>query len=183
VSRPKLFVLVGLPAAGKTTLAKELETTEQAIRLSPDEWMIPLFGDSGADGKRDLLEGRFLWLALQILERGGNVILDFGCWSRDERSALRSLAASVGASCQILYLEVDPAEQRRRIRRRWATSPTSTFPLSDADLDQFRAIFEIPDHAELVASEVDPTPGGYETWRAWAADRWPTSIGSGSEAV
>ncbi|MFL6043878.1 MAG: AAA family ATPase [Propionibacteriaceae bacterium] len=38
--------MVGLPAAGKTTRAKELAVAHQALRLTPDHWMIPLFGDS-----------------------------------------------------------------------------------------------------------------------------------------
>jgi hypothetical protein len=52
-----LFLIVGLPGAGKTTRARELEEAHRALRFSPDEWMIPLFGESDADGKRDLLEG------------------------------------------------------------------------------------------------------------------------------
>src|SRR5665647_2874560 len=104
---PTLFVMVGLPAAGKTTRAKQIEEERRALRLTPDEWMIPLFGESEADGKRDVLEGRLIWLALQVLENDIDVVLDFGLWSRDERSALRSLAASTGASCDVVYLEID----------------------------------------------------------------------------
>jgi hypothetical protein len=36
-----------------------------ALRVSPDAWMIPLFGESEADGKRDVLEGRLIWVALE----------------------------------------------------------------------------------------------------------------------
>ena len=39
-----LFLMVGLPGAGKTTRAKELAAEHGALRLSPDAWMIPLFG-------------------------------------------------------------------------------------------------------------------------------------------
>jgi hypothetical protein len=42
--------MVGLPGAGNSR--------HGALRLSPDAWMIPLFGDSDAGGKRDVLEGR-----------------------------------------------------------------------------------------------------------------------------
>src|SRR5664280_717956 len=80
---PTLFVMVGLPAAGKTTRAKQIEEERRALRLTPDEWMIPLFGESEADGKRDVLEGRLIWLALQVLENDIDVVLDFGLWSRD----------------------------------------------------------------------------------------------------
>ncbi|HZM84510.1 MAG TPA: ATP-binding protein, partial [Candidatus Limnocylindrales bacterium] len=88
----KLFLMVGLPGAGKTTRAKQLAAAHRALRLTPDEWMICLFDGSQPAGKRDLLEGLLISLALQALHFGTNVVLDFGLWGRDERSALRWLA-------------------------------------------------------------------------------------------
>ena len=55
-SPPTLYVLIGLPGSGKTNRARELEGQQHALRLTPDEWMIPLFGDNDANGKRDVLE-------------------------------------------------------------------------------------------------------------------------------
>ena len=46
-----MFLMVGLPGAGKTTRAEELAAAHRALRLTPDHWMIPLFGDSMADRK------------------------------------------------------------------------------------------------------------------------------------
>ena len=83
-------MIVGLPGAGKSTRARELEKAHRALRFSPDEWMIPPFGESEADGKRDLLEGLLINAGLCALA-GTNVVLDFGFWGRDERRALRSL--------------------------------------------------------------------------------------------
>jgi len=80
-----LFLIVGLPGAGKTVRAKALASEHAALRLTPDAWMIPLFGDNDADGKRDVLEGRLIWLALDALRLGTSVVLDFGFWGRDER--------------------------------------------------------------------------------------------------
>ena len=37
-----------------------------------------------------------MWLAMGALEHGTNVVLDFGVWAGDERSALKHLAASIG---------------------------------------------------------------------------------------
>lgn len=93
-----LFLIVGLPGAGKTTRAKELAAADRALRLTPDEWMLPLFGEPEADGKRDVLEGRLICTAMQALRLGTSVVLDFGFWAWDERSALRRLARSAGAS-------------------------------------------------------------------------------------
>src|SRR3954453_22498358 len=96
--RPELLLMVGLPGAGKTTRAAELAAAHRALRLTPDEWMIPLFGEPDAGGKRDVREGRLITVAVQALRVGTSVVLAFGLWSRDERSALRRLAASAGAA-------------------------------------------------------------------------------------
>jgi predicted kinase len=71
-----MFLLVGLPGAGKTTRATELAAAHRALRLTPDHWMIPLFGDSMADGKRFVLEGRLISVALQALRLGTSVAGD-----------------------------------------------------------------------------------------------------------
>lgn len=39
-----IVVLVGLPAAGKTIVAQRLAEAHQALRFTPDGWMIPDFG-------------------------------------------------------------------------------------------------------------------------------------------
>jgi predicted kinase len=168
--------MVGLPASGKTERAKEIEEAWHALRLTPDEWMIPLFGEPEASGKRDVLEGRFIWLAMRALRHGINVVLDFGVWSKNERSALRFLASSMGASCELVYLEIDDAEQRRRHDKRFSGDPTSTFPMSDEDLREFRQLFEVPDEEELRSIEIDPPPPGHASWSSWTAERWPTSL-------
>ncbi len=75
--------------------------------MTPDEGMIPLFGQEEPEGKPNVLEGRLIWLALSALRIGVNVVLDFGVWGKDERSALRALAAGVGATSELVYLQVD----------------------------------------------------------------------------
>lgn len=169
-----LFLTVGLPGAGKTTRARQLAKEHNALRLTPDEWMIPLFGESDAGGKREVLEGRLLTVALDALRLGTNVVVDFGCWSRDERSAIRWLAASAGGSCHLVYLPVDHETQRARIAHRQSTAPDQTFPMSETDLLRWRTLFEEPDAAELEGHETGGPPPGWPGWPEWAAARWPS---------
>ncbi|MEU2506443.1 ATP-binding protein [Streptomyces sp. NPDC007863] len=169
-----LFLMVGLPGAGKTTRARQLAAEQGALRLTPDDWMLPLFGEAEAGGKRDVLEGRMLWLALEAVRLGTDVVVDYGCWSRDERSAIRWLAEAEEACFRMVYLPVDAGTQRARIAHRRATAPEETLPMSEADILYGRAHFEEPDAAELEGrSAVDPPPG-WADWREWAADRWPS---------
>jgi predicted kinase len=171
-----MFVLVGLPAAGKTRRARELAAEWSALRLTPDEWMIPLFGQEQPEGKRNVLEGRLIWLALSALRIGVNVVLDFGVWSKDERSALRALAASVGATSELVYLQVDEEEQWRRVQARSPADGVTSFEMTKADLQRWRQNFQPPDAIELERAGIDPPPAGFDSWAGWVAHWWPTSI-------
>ncbi|MEV6976602.1 ATP-binding protein [Kitasatospora sp. NPDC093806] len=172
-----LFLMTGLPAAGKTTRARQLAAEHRALRLTPDEWMTPLFGMAEPDGMRDVLEGRLLRLGLDALELGVDVVVDFGGWSRDERSAIRWLAASVGASCRLVHLPVDEETRLARIIGRRAPTPDRPLDLIEAAVRTGRVLFEEPDAAELAGVEVDEAPPAwldFSDWREWAADRWPS---------
>ena len=173
-----MLLMVGLPGAGKTTRARELAAVYGALRLTPDHWMIPLFGDSMAGGKRFVLEGRLISVALQALRLGTSVVLDYGLWGRDERSALRWLARSAGAACQVVYLPVDKDVQLVRIAHRQETTPHQTFPMSEADVDKWREQFQVPDAAELDGGEIPAPPAGWPGWPEWAADHWPSCTDS-----
>jgi predicted kinase len=172
--RPTLFLTVGLPGVGKTTRAKELARTHRVLRLTPDEWMAPLFGDSDADGRRDILEGRMIWVAQQVLLGGSGVILDFGCWSADERYAIRVIAEAAGGRFALEFVHTSEEERRRRARARWREAPETTFEMTDADHDRYLASVQLPTPDELANGPVPPPPEGHPTWAHWASERWPT---------
>jgi hypothetical protein len=99
-----VYLIVGLPGAGKTTYAKELEINAPALRLTPDEWQIVLFGDQNPPDKRDLVEGKLVQLGMRAAELGINVVFDFGFWARtnDQRS-VGSLAQSAPVARSSTY--------------------------------------------------------------------------------
>jgi predicted kinase len=171
----ELLLIVGLPGAGKTTRAKALAAERRALRMTPDEWVIALFGGRD-DDKRWLLEGRLISLAFEALRLGTSVVLDFGFWGRDERTSLRFLAAPTGARCEVVYVPVDRETQLARIAHRQATTPHQTFPMTETDVDEWRAQFQAPDAAELAGGRLDDPPPGWSSWPDWAADHWPSLV-------
>ncbi|WBQ05194.1 AAA family ATPase [Kribbella sp. CA-293567] len=171
---PTVYLVVGLPGAGKTTRARELETTAPALRLTPDEWQIALFDGQNPDDKRDLVEGKLVELGMRAAELGADVVFDFGFWGKDERSALRWIAGTIGARSQVVYLPIALEEQRTRVAERFAATPEQTFRISDAELVQWHALFEVPDEEELRGVRIPPVPPGHTSWSEWASRRWPS---------
>lgn len=177
MDQPTLFLTVGLPGTGKTTAARRIEVEHGALRLTKDEWMKALYGRDNPASASDVIEGRLIQIGLRALELGINVVIDYGLWSRDERSALRHAAADVGARVVITYFELTPAEQRKRLDQRLTEAQHETWPISDQELAEWASKIDIPTSAELDGSEpIGDPPDGFTTWREWTEHRWPPSV-------
>jgi predicted kinase len=175
--QPTLFLTVGLPCTGKTTDARRIESEHNALRLTKDEWVKALYGHENPRSAQEVIEGRLIQIGLRALELGTNVVIDYGLWSRDERSALRQAAADRGAMVQMRYFELTADEQRRRLDQRQAEAPHTTWPISDAELAEWAGVFDTPTPGELDDSEpVDDPPAGFTTWDEWRRHRWPPSV-------
>jgi predicted kinase len=153
-----LFLICGLPGAGKTTLAKQLEQEKQALRLCPDEWIAPLLKDASDHAELDRLRSpveTLQWeVAKRVLSLGVNVILENGFWSREERSSYRLQAEALGAKVELRFLEVSRDELWARLSKRNATLPPGTFIVTQEQLDLWWSWFEPPTKEELEAYEL-----------------------------
>ena len=152
-----LHLMVGLPCSGKTTLAQKLEHELPALRLTPDEWHIRLFGqdveEPEHDARHSLIEA-ILWnIASRALELGTNVILDFGIWAREEREDYRSRAKHLGAGSEVHYLEVSEDELLRRLEERNSRPSQESFFISEEAMKPWIAFFQKPTPDELERRE------------------------------
>jgi predicted kinase len=152
-----LHLMVGLPCSGKTTLAQKLEHELPALRLTPDEWHIRLFGQDAEepehDARHSLIEA-ILWnIASRALELGTNVILDFGFWAREEREDYRSRAKHLGASSEVHYLDVSEDELLRRLEERNSRPLQESFLISEEAMRPWIAFFQKPTPDELERRE------------------------------
>jgi predicted kinase len=152
-----LHLMVGLPCSGKTLLAKKLEIEYSAIRLTPDEWQIPLFGQDAESPEHDKRHGiieTLLWeLAKRALIIGTNVILDYGFWAREEREYFRKEAKKLGASSEIHYLDVSVDEIIKRLRERNKTESNMHFYIPEEYMKKWIESFQKPTPDELIRKE------------------------------
>jgi len=145
------FFLCGLPGSGKTTKARELERTQNAIVFSEDIWIRDLYDQSAIhdDEKRELVKVVQWNLARSLLLRGINIVLDWGVWARIERDHYRAETTAIGASYKLIYLDVPLEELQRRIAQRNQNRPPDSFHIEPHELAQWATWFEPPTAAEF----------------------------------
>lgn len=147
--RPTLFVMVGLPGSGKTTLAKRLEREHGALRLTKDDWLMALFGRADLGREREVVE-ELLWrTGARALELGVDVVLDYGLWARSERDDYRARAEALGARVEFRFLDVPEDELVRRLEARSLAGDPADVPISAQQLATYLPRFERPDAEEV----------------------------------
>ena len=142
-----------MAGAGKTTLAKQLESTQHALRLCPDEWIKVIIKDetdiAELDRLRDPVENLQWKMAQKLLTLGVSVILENGFWSREERMAYRETAKKLGAEVVLHFLDIPKKELWRRLEKRNADRPDGSFHVSKKDLETWLTWFTPPNEEEL----------------------------------
>jgi predicted kinase len=145
----RLFLLSGMPGAGKSTLARRLAARHDAVLLSPDDW----FSATGLDPHDAPLRRRFerrLWSHAQdLLARGVSVVVDYGSWARLERERIRKAARALGVEVELHALDVPLAERWRRLELRNAQD--GSVPITREQLESWQVFWQPPRPDELAA--------------------------------
>lgn len=153
---PTLYFTCGLPASGKTTLAKIIELETSALRLTGDDWMHKLYpGISTPEAETGPCRARvesLQWeIAMRAIRLNCNVVVDWGVWSRAERDTCREEARAAGAKVVICFLNVPFEVLCNRLEQRNANLPAGTFHITLADLARWWKLFEAPTAEELAS--------------------------------
>lgn len=161
---PTLMLMCGLPGAGKTTLARQLEVTRRAVRLCPDEWIDPLLLqpiDAHELARlRAPIEAIQWELTVRLLALGQNVILEWGFWPREERELYRARAQALGAQVEIYVLLAPIDTLWERLDRRNRQLSPGTFFISKTQLELWWPLFEPPEPSDQVITIVPPSEVG-----------------------
>jgi len=148
-SSTRLVLICGLPASGKTTLARRLAREIPAIRLDKDQWTAELGLDVWDDEARVRVERQLWALTQELLVNGQSVILEWGHWVRVERDEKRLGARALGVGVELRYLDAPLEELIERAERRNASGEWSAAPMTRAHFEEWAAIFQPPDEEEM----------------------------------
>jgi predicted kinase len=148
-----IHLLCGLPASGKTTVAKRLESEREAVRFTLDEWMLALFDlgpyDDAYGPQADRIKELIWRMAARVIALGHDAVLDWSQWSRFARESARERAEALGADVVLHYVEAPLAVAEARLAERNARPSGRVHQIDPDDLRRFAAdLFEPPTRDE-----------------------------------
>ena len=146
----RLVLICGLPASGKSTLARRLAPEVPAIRLDTDGWATELGADLWDEAFRARLERQLWVLSQDLLAQGKSVILEWGHWARAERDEKRLGARALGVGVELRYLDAPLDELIERAERRTTSGEWTASPMTRAHFEEWATIFQPPDDEEIL---------------------------------
>lgn len=154
----RLIIVTGPTGAGKTTYSLSLCKEIGAIRFSIDPWMQNLFS-------KDMTSLDYSWMiervnrchvqiwhvSEQILQLNGNVVLDLGFTTKEQRDHFSELSRKLEIDPEIHYLNAPKEIRQKRVENRNFEKDPSvySFEVSDFMFNFMEPKYEIPDEKEL----------------------------------
>jgi len=145
----KLFFLCGKMAAGKSTLAKELATRNNALLFVQDEWLDTLYPNAVVNVATYLeYSGRINRMLaphlVDLLTRGVSVVVDFPGNTRNQRAWFREIIDKAGAGHELHFLDTPDATCKAQLKARSAHLPPGTKWTTEEDFDLISSHFRAP---------------------------------------
>ena len=159
-------LISGLPGAGKSTYAQQLQLRTGAVVFTLDRFLITMFGryavpDVGGEEhvRRVLACREVIWMSAEkLLVNGSDVILDDGYFLREHRRNVADAAVALGAAAKIHFIDTPLDEIRRRLAERNQSLPVYNFAIEPETLEGCVRLFETPSDAD--GAEVLIVQGG-----------------------
>lgn len=146
----KVFLICGKICSGKGFYTRQLKEKEHAVVLSCDEIENDLFHHDLGD-RRDAISADIkAYLhkkAVDIARAGCNVILDWGFWSRKERTDVSAYYKNVGIDFEWHYIDISDADWAENIEARnaaVAAGETTDYAVDSGLLQKILTLFETP---------------------------------------
>lgn len=135
MAKPTLYLMMGYPGAGKTTVAKVIHELTGAVHLWADQIRRERFGRPTYSHDENLqLYTHLNELAAKLLKTGQSVIFDTNFSFYKDRRHLRKIAADHGADCRLIWVQTPKTVARQRAveeAHKHATRVLGHMPASD----------------------------------------------------
>lgn len=151
-----VYALCGKIASGKSTYARQMMETSPALSLSCDELVRRIMpGDLGDahDATLARVKDYLLRKAREAADCGVDVILDWGFWAREDRSAVRAYFADRGIPVKLYGIRISDEDWHANIRERNAAILAGEnqidYFVDDGLLSKLASLYEEPEEGEL----------------------------------
>ena len=155
-NKGKVIALCGKVACGKTYYSSKLKEKENAIIFSVDELTFYMFDNRKGENYTDLTNraiNYFKEKSIEIVDKGVNVILDIGLWSKKERKELSEFFKSKNVNLEIHYIDIDDKSWEENIIERNKRIDEGKrgfdFYISDGLRKKIKENWEEPDEKEI----------------------------------
>ena len=152
----KLLCICGKIGCGKTYYANRLKEQEHAVILSTDEVTYDLTNNQQGDGYDEFAIRVNLYLrkkAVEIVNAGCTVILDWGFWTKENRKEIKRYGENNGVLVEMHYIDIDDKTWYENIEKRnnevISGNGGSSFYVNEGLLNKVSSLFEITEKEEI----------------------------------
>lgn len=120
-NKGKEIALCGKIASGKTFYANQIKERENVIVFSIDELTYYIFDNRKGENYIDITQralNYFKEKSVDIVNKGINVILDIGLWSKKERKNISEYFKNRDIKFEIHYIQIDDKSWEENINER-----------------------------------------------------------------
>jgi predicted kinase len=152
----KVILICGKICSGKSYYAKRLKERYNAVILSTDEVTYDLINNEQGEFYNIFAERVNLYLrkkAVEIVQAGANVILDWGFWTNENRIEISQFFKTHNVQYEWHYMDVDDEVWHKNIDERNSRilegNGGSDFYVDAGLLEKLLSMFEVPKEDEI----------------------------------
>ena len=151
MSRPILYLMLGYPGAGKTSVAERIAEITGAVHLNSDWFRLHMYKQpTFSQEEHDSLYGNLDYLCELILSTGKSVIYDANLNRYQHRQEKYDIAKKTGASVKLVFVKTDIETAKHRATVE-ADKNRRHRPYGNMDLSTFERLvaeIELPKSSE-----------------------------------
>ena len=108
-TKPVLFMLYGMPGAGKSFVARQLSEQIVVANVQGDRIRAELFENpTYTKQENHIVASIMTYMTQEFLKAGISVVFDVNAMRLSHRRALRNMASRFGAEPVLMWLQIDP---------------------------------------------------------------------------